>query len=652
MTQAPPPPLPRLCLGVTGHRVNNAAYSANKAEVEAALQALLAQIDACVALEAKSLGPLAPVRLHSLLATGVDQLAATIAEERGWEVVSPLPFGQRLNLAVNAFPTTLDDAQALLAGEAPTDGATGVQADAIAWSYQRARLFELAEQDEALAAIFLAHMADPADYAKAQAWHGECSVRAEAAGRIMIEQSDLLIAVWDGAAHNLPGGTGHTIVAALSARTPVLWIDPAQPRQCRVLRTVEDLLPPTEVADGELEGLVHLALRPGEGGAYLRGIEALAAEVWHSRSSRFWTIYRRIEALFGGEGRPFRSLKRTYELPERVATGRCAPVMQAAQAIAGSDPEFVANIERASLQRFAWAEGISARLSDFYRSGMMANFVLSALAVGIGLIYQPLHLDGVKVFFAAGEFLTLSLILMIIWRGRRQGWHRRWFETRRVAEYFRHAPPLQVLGVARPAGLWPRGGDTSWPEYYARHGLRETGLPHMALGREQLRRGLEALRADHVQPQMHYHQAKARMLHGVHHRLDRLSAWLFVAAVLLVATWLSLKGAGLVGLVPPEWSAESAKLFTFLGVMCPTIGAAVAGMRYFGDFERFAGISHRAEARLGELDQRMWRLLQAPPEKLNYLHVAELARAVDDAVIDEIEGWQSVFGGKHIAVPA
>jgi hypothetical protein len=319
--------------------------------------------------------------------------------------------------------------------------------------------------------------------------------------------------------------------------------------------------------------------------------------------------------------------------------------------MASAEPGFANKIEQGTLRRFAWADGISARVSDFYRGGMMANFLLSALAVGAGLAYQPMHLEQSKVFFAAGEFLLLSLILLIIWRGRRKRWHKRWFETRRVAEYFRHAPMLQLLGVARPAGRWPKGSDTSWPEYYARHGLREAGLPQLGIDRAYLREGLTALRDHHVRSQRDYHVAKARRLHKVHHRLDKLSAWLFIAAVCLVAIWLAMKAAGLAGLVPLSWSASSASLFTFFGVMCPTVGAAIAGMRYFGDFERFAAISQVAATQLTALDQRIGQLLGAPEGLLGYSQVAEIARAVDAAVVDEIEGWQSVFGGKHIAVP-
>ncbi|MFM5907324.1 MAG: hypothetical protein ACKOPO_07040, partial [Novosphingobium sp.] len=80
-------------------------------------------------------------------------------------------------------------------------------------------------------------------------------------------------------------------------------------------------------------------------------------------------------------------------------------------------------------------------------------------------------------------------------------------------------------------------------------------------------------------------------------------------------------------------------------------GAAIAGMRYFGDFERFAGLSHHTADRLAQLDDRMGHLLAAPEAAVSYLDIARLAREFDDIAFEEIEGWQSVFGGKHIAVP-
>jgi hypothetical protein len=648
------PPLPHLALGVTGHRTTNGPLAAHLDRVIAAIERLFSLLDKMGTAETASLGPVGTTRLHNLLACGVDHLASQAAVDQGWEVVAPLPFGRQLNLAINAMPRSHEDAQALLQGDEPADRQVAERAQAISGWYDRATLFELAERDEEISELFLRHLADPANSAAAQACSAHISDRAAVAGRVMIEQSDLLVAVWDGISHIVPGGTGHTIAAALDLGLPVIWISPADPEAWRLLTTSEMLLvreaiPPC--SEAQLAQVVRAALRPGEGGALKRGADALSREAWHDRSSRLGTAYRRIEAVFGGEGRAWRSLRQTYERPEAIASGSGAAILALADELVGPESAFKAGIDRETLQRFAWADGISARLSDSYRSGMMANFVLSALAVALGIAYQPLHLDGQKWIFAVGEFLLLGTILLITWTGRRRHWHRRWFETRRVAEYFRHAPILQLLGVTRPSGHWPRGADTSWPEYYVRHGLRSLGLPAARVDAAYLRSGIAGLLNLHVLPQRNYHRAKARRLTSVHHRLDRLSLRLFMLAVLSVSIWLVLAAAGALGLVPAVWPKEAAKIFTFLGVLFPTLGASIAGMRYFGDFERFAAISDVTAEKLDAIAKRIAVLLDPGELSIGYAQVADLAHAVDRVVVDEIENWQAVFSGKDIAVP-
>jgi hypothetical protein len=305
------PPLPRLCLGVTGHRDTNAAFAAHRAEVEAALAEVFVRIDALVAAEVERIGPVAPVRLHSLLASGVDQLAAAGALRHGWELVAPLPFGRQLNLAVNALPATAEDAAALLRGEAAADADVAARAEAIRRWCGAARLFELAEQDEQIGRLFLGKLQAPGDLARAQAFTAHSSERVALAGRIMIEQSDIVVAVWDGATRSHVGGTGHTIAVALELGTPVVWIDPARADGWRILSTPESLAvsgDDEEHRDAILAGLVRAALRPMADGALRIGAQALASEAWHPHSNRAWIGYRRIEVLFGGEGKPFRSL--------------------------------------------------------------------------------------------------------------------------------------------------------------------------------------------------------------------------------------------------------------------------------------------------------------------------------------------------------
>ena len=658
------PPAPRLqfSLGITGHREDDAVFAANRARIETTIVGIFDAIDAAVAAERSALGPgsIAPTRFHCLLADGVDQLALAAAISRGWEPVAPLPFGRDLNIAINALPTNPADARALLAGGDAVEEATRARARSIRGLEAATHLFELAERDEAIAALFLAMLEAPADIGKTQAFAALSSERVALAARVMIEQSDMLIGVWNGTTQAFVGGTGHTIAAALELGAPVIWIDVDRPEEWRILHAPESLAAPAAAAtghrDAELGQLVGDALRPAgrnasESGEYHAGIEALNSEIWRAHSNLWWNGYRRVEALFGADGSPFRSLRQKYETPEQIGLGSGAGMLAAARALPGADPEFTQRLENEVLRRFAWSDGVSAYLSDSYRGGMIANFLLSAGAIVMGIAYQPVAGSGDKWIFATVEFLLLAAILLITRFGQKWRWHGRWFETRRVAEYFRHAPVLLLLGVARPPGRWPKAAETSWPEWYARYALRALGLPRIAITAAYLRSALRDLLDDHVACQRDYHRDKARRLTTVHRNLDALSKRLFQLAVVSVASFLALAAAANMSVVSHDWLHDASKIFTFLGVFFPTFGAAIAGIRYFGDFERFAAISEVTADKLHALHGRIQLLLAAPDSGIDYARAAELAHAVDDIVVAEIENWQAVFGGKHITVP-
>jgi hypothetical protein len=641
-----------MSIGVTGHRDGNAAFSANRDHTAATLEAVLDRIGQAID---HTQTPIVqePTRLLCLLADGADQLAAGFAQARGWRVAAPLPFGRELNLAINSHPHSAADVRAILDGKEPAEPDARLRASKIAALYQTSELFELADQDAAIGQRFLASLDAPDDTALQQSSTASISERVALAGRVMIEQSDLLIAVWDGVHRNLPGGTGHTIAAALDLGLAVVRIDPNCPDHWHIMQAPEQLSSPPQVEgrDALLERLVNAALRPGEGGSLSAGAKALASEAWHSRSATLAHGYRRIEAMFDGGGRPFRKLAQTYETPDQIANGSAAGLMQAAEDLPGGDRTMVARIEAEVLRRFAWADGISSRLSDAYRGGMIANFLLSAMSIVFGIAYQPFASLGSKWIFAGGEFLLLVGILFITALGGRWRWHKRWFETRRVAEYFRHAPILLLMGVARPVGRWPRGADTSWPEYYARHGLRALGLPKVRITQDYLRSALAGLLDPHVVSQRDYHFGKAKRLTTVHHKLDKFSETLFLCAVLSVSTYLAMALTAHLGLFPRSTLDAAAKTFTFLGVMFPTFGASIAGIRYFGDFERFAAISQVTAHKLDSVHDRIALLLAAPEGAIDFGQVAALAHATDETVVSEIENWQAVFGGKGITVP-
>lgn len=660
---APPPPRVRLSLGVTGHRQANAAFAANLAGVERALAEVLDHIAAVVAAtpEVLGAGSVAPIRLHSILANGADQIAAEMALVRGWELVSPLPFGRHLYTAINAQPLTRADAEALLSGKTPADAATAERGMAISALADRATVLELADQDARIAALMLARFGPTGTSAAGAQFEAETSVRVAQAATIVIEQSDIIIGIWDAATAASGGGTGHTIAAALALGAPVIWIEPARPENWHILRAPEALAslstaPPTDDRLADLSAIVAGVLAPDQDGSATNGGGSvgggsLRGEPWRDRSHWLSHAYRRVEALFGGDARPFRSLAQRYETPAAIGAGSGAGMIAALRRLPGEDPSFAGRIESGILQRFAWADGSSAYLSDSYRGGMTVNFLLSGLAVVIGIAYIPFATSEAKWVFAVAELLLLATILFITGLGNRRRWHGRWFETRRVAEYLRHSPLLLALGVARAPGRWPRGADTTWPEWYARQAMRDIGLPRVVITPAYLRIVLADLIANHVVSQRDYHRAKAARLTRVHHNLDKFSQTMFQLAVVSVTIYLLVKGAVTLGLVDAAVEHSVYKIFTFFGVLLPTFGATVAGLRYFGDFERFADISEITAEKLDAVHGRITLLLQAPDEALTYAMAADLAHAADDIVIAEIENWQAVFGGKHITVP-
>jgi hypothetical protein len=668
---APPPPSVRLCVGVTGHRETNPAFAAHRAQIETALAQVLDLIATAVASEQPTpgAGSMAATRLHCLLADGADQLAATSALERGWELVVPLPFGLALNVAINAHPTTAADARALLSREESARGACSVEvrdrAERIRALAAQARLFELADRDDFITDLFLANLDNPSDARKAATFAAESSLRVALAGRVMIEQSDFLVAIWDGATRALLGGTGHTIQVALETGSPVVWVDANAPARWRILSGPEALAGIHEESAGgidrsaELQALVRRALQPAAARSTHRkyrspaGPETLARETLPARSNPCWHWYRRIEALFGADSfrARFRNLRQTYETPDAIASGSAAGLVSHAHALPGQESGYVASIENAILRRFAWADGVSAKLSDTYRGGMIANFLLAPLAIIGGIAYLPFATSDSKWLFASFELALLATILAITLTGQQRRWHGRWFETRRVAEYLRHAPILLLLGVARAPGRWPLGTETSWPEWYGRHALRDVGLPRVTITQGYLKQAADKLLHEHVVRQRDYHVGKARRLAAAHHNLDTLSAVMFALAVVSVAAYLALKGGGVLRWWPSSVAEQSSYVFTFLGVLLPTLGGAFASIRYFGDFERFSAISKVTAEKLDAIHTRIAQLLAAPDTALDYGRVADLVHATDDVVVSEIESWQAVFGGKHVTVP-
>lgn len=652
-----------MCIGVTGHRASHSSFPAETGALDAALNQIFANVDEELerSKQAATIPGQSHVRLHTLLSDGADHHAAQCGLDRGWSLVAPLPFGRALNAAINADPATAADAKSILIKQPASDVGTAARLARLNAFTDQAAVFELADDDERLTKLFLASLDDPSDAAVSMQFASETGKRAALAGRILIEQSDLIVAIWDGATTANIGGTGHTAQAAVKAGTPVLWIDPAEPENWRIVRTPEDLaahgkVQKTDEALDELRTIVNgaVAIAAAGQGSEHTDISTLNSEHWRDRSLIRSHAFRRVEALFGQKQwrRKLASMRQVYERPDAIAEGSGNDLIEKVRNLSSGGNAIADRIATQILPRFAWLDGISAILSDRHRSGMTLNFVLGACAIIGGILYLPLVDPAQKWIFASIELLFLLAILLNTSLGQKLRVHGRWFETRRAAEYLRYSPMLAIMGVARPVRDWPHGTASWWPEWYVRHTVRTVGLPDVTVDKAYLRSALRLLRDEHVEPQRGYHRAKAERLSRAHHGLDALSEKLFISAVFVVALYLILAGLAAFSIIDMARLNASAKWFTVLAVAMPTLGGALAGIRYFGDFERFAEISEVTAEKLDHVAARIDVLLNAEERAMNYGRASEIMRATDDIVFAEIQSWQSVFSRKVIAVPA
>jgi len=645
---------PHLALGITGHRPNNPTFSANEQSITAALTQVFSTIDQMCrdTLRDAPEDKAHPIRLHSLLAQGIDQIAAQIAIDKKWKLVAPLPFGFGLNLAIGAEAATAADAKALIDGGRAKDTRVEQSAAQIRKLCAHADTFAIADQDAKISDLFLHSLENPDDALINDQMQALIADSCALAGKVMLERSDLLIAVWDRKQSNLIGGTGHTIATSLANGIPVLLIDISADNAWSILTLPEELghhKAPDNAAEelARLRSIIEAVLEPTED-----GLKALEKEKWRPKSFFGSGVYRWTERVFGGRTIRSGTISKAYEEPEDIAQGSAADLIASAKGLLGKDTDAADPIGKELLPTFAWFDGISSRLSDAYRSGMVINFALSAFAIIAGIAYLPFDLAKQKWIFASVELGLLLTILLITFAGSRRGWHRRWFQTRRAAEYLRHGPTLIVTGVSRPAGRWPSGEISDWPERYSRDLLRDAGLPNVEVKRGYLRTALGEIVLPHVQRQREYHEAKSRQLKRAHNRIDRSADICFLAAFVSVSIYLGIELAAALGALPADLPYMIAKPFTFLGVALPTLGANLAGMRYFGDFERFASISNVTARKLSNIETRIDLLLSGDPERLTYSATSGVVNTLDETVIEEIASWQSVFSAKHIALPA
>ena len=203
----------------------------------------------------------------------------------------------------------------------------------------------------------------------------------EDAGLTLLNQSDLILAVWDGEAGAGRGGTRDLLDIAARSGTPIIHIDAKCERATRVLWNGLDQFPsapsavddlPAENLGGALPGLIDKLARPPESEG---DIERLHLKSYYAK--RLWRH---------NFGLAFPMLMALLEVRERRNTDWVPPRPEALAAdlvkFDRSEPPNTKLQQTSALATaFGWADAWGVWLAQVFRSAFVTNFSLAAFAV-------------------------------------------------------------------------------------------------------------------------------------------------------------------------------------------------------------------------------------------------------------------------------
>jgi len=641
-----PPRVPLvLRVGVTGHRPDAAKrVPPDVVATRTMVDSLLAVISLAVEDVADHHGELFAgshdgaawiasrrVRIVSALAQGPDQWVAQEAVARGYELHCILPFDRREYR--NDFLDAADaPSRSRNVNDAPQTAGDSAAADYAQLLGLASAVFEL--DGRVTRSATGTRQPDRRSYL--------------AAGRAILRQSDLLVALWDGEPARGTGGTGQIVHEALDRGIPVVWIWWDQPGIWQLLLPAwrygrHDARIESDPA--RLSRLVQELLLPPESSQAAHGAADLRRDYFAERQPRgnplhaCWELFSAL--VCARVGHPQVGIVDRFI--RVVSVDRCD----------GPAPEDEA---RQFFPHYAWATGLSSYYGRLHRGAFVVTSLLGALAVFLALVTIAAGIVGrAQAPWIVAELVVILAIVGLTGAGRRRRWHQRWIDYRMLAERLRLARAMHLLGGGTPlvlhAGHLASYGNPlqTWMHWHALAVERAAGLRSATVSCEFLASCRQFWTERLAEDQRRYHAEIETTYATLDARLHRAGNTLFVltlVACLLHLGHIWLESEPSVGTLP-LWVAG---WLTLLCGFLPAAGAACAAIRSQAETQRVAQRSRAMQAALVMLESDLAGA-ESIAGGLDFEHLRDCADRVSDLMIRETLDWRVVFQDRPLNLP-
>ncbi|MBR1138922.1 MULTISPECIES: DUF4231 domain-containing protein [Bradyrhizobium] len=602
-------------IGVTGTRqIGSAAEIAVRTQIAQLLQLISGEIGKLAKTPASQAvylqqadGVSGWLRMVSPLAEGSDRLAAEEALKAGYSLYAPLPFLQAEY--ERDFPATVEAFRTLLS---------------------RADVLELDGTREFASESY------------------------RQAGRFVVRNCDLLIAVWDGASERGPGGTAEIVRFATNLKVPVWWIDPSgrsapcfveDAQKLRAARAND-----ADAAQAELgRYLEGLFVPPKMAGAERPGIFGRVA---HFLSRALDRDTSPLQEYLIETGPRKRRIWRAYS----VAVGALIPM---GRGVSSTQYSYITpTSESRRFGYFQRADGLSEAYGDRYRSSYVLIAAL-AIVVAVSAVGELLP-HRLEILTSATGDLAMVVIAALLVVNYYYRWHERWISYRLLAELLRKQTMLWMIGRSLPTQEILRSalscdvaeeGDRSklsrdaWIGWYfvaltrsapPLTGAFDTKKSNAALGTAAL-----------ITEQIQYHTWRAASSRAGASRMERAGQFfVFVGAAATVvkgAFWIA-HHIGVAHHIDPLLEGLKA-LVHFITI----VSLSFVGLRTYSELPLLAQQSSRmikilknAEAELAAID------IGAPSSSWELGHTMN---SLALAMMQDVTGWMELFRLKVLEAP-
>ncbi|NNE19206.1 MAG: hypothetical protein HKN10_12100 [Myxococcales bacterium] len=478
---------------------------------------------------------------------------------------------------------------------------------------------------------------------------GDRSEDYAAAADVLLDNCDLLLAVYDPSASGGEGGTAESVGKAAAMGLDVVGIDLRRPNELVLVSDRQSDPASSQLKPDMLRRLVSGVMVPPASAGLRRFLgEPLLAGSTLTRTlclfaSRvyglFWSVIPSIGSLVSAvRSSPDRKGHQRPQLPNRA------------------DPDATAiinEVQRPYRDRRAPVDALARFYMRLYRGSFVMNFMTGALAVLFGLLSYFHHAYG-SVWIGA-EIAALGIIFGNFVCARVWDWHGRALDYRFVAEYLRHLTVLAPLGrsapLVRPAAQY--GGHDpieTWMGWYVRALDRDQGMVDIVSAQVPTviridEAYVETMRARLCRSlllgQIEYYRKVEERFDGAVAALRALMVLLFVViAAGVIAHLVHVT----IPMHPAAW--REGAVLTIVVVALPAFLGALHGIAVQGELEKTADRAAQMSAYLEQVLEAMSQPVATSGGRASTLAVQAVAAA--RLMLGEVLDWRIIHQAHEV----